>query len=118
MSKVKSFESYDYNMDWYLIEMVIDEDSDNIDVNKFFLPDPELEESYWQVPYMEQYLDEDGCALISEAEEKPCPSVNPTRLAFFVFKFGTEILHTPYGDFDVTNALDLPDRLADAVEFV
>jgi hypothetical protein len=117
MSKVKLFSCYDYNEEWYLIEMLIDENSDDVDLGDFIAPDPELDEGDWQCPYNEQYLNEDGTELICEPWDEPEEGAEPCRIAFFLFKYGTSYLQTPYGDFSLDNVKPLPERLAEIIEF-
>jgi len=117
MVKVKLFSCYDYNDEWYLIEMLIDENSDDVDLSDFIAPNHELDKGNWQCPYNEHYLNEEGTELICEPWGEPEEGAKPCRLAFFLFKEGTSFLQTPYGDFSLGDVKNLPERLEDIIEF-
>ena len=42
MEKVQFYGCYDFNKEWYLVEMMIDESSDDVDLYEFVVPEPEL----------------------------------------------------------------------------
>ena len=65
---------------------------------------------------MEQYLNEDGTEWICDVYDTPAESVNPCRVAFFIYKTEAEMLITPYGQFPL-ECIDMPERLEDIVEF-
>lgn len=114
---VKLFECYKYNDEWLLIEMLIEENAYDIDWGKIVVPDENLDKSSWQCPYMEQYLNEDGTEKLCEVYDEPEDDVNPARVAFFIYMEGSKMLRTPYGEFDLTNPQDLPERLESIIEF-
>ena len=97
--------------------MLINENSDDVDLSDFIAPNPELDEGDWQCPYNEQYLNEEGTELICEPWDEPEEGTEPCRIAFFLFKHSTSFLRTPYGDFSVEDAKPLPERLAEIIEF-
>jgi hypothetical protein len=66
---------------------------------------------------MEQYLNEDGTEKICETYDEPEHEVKPCRVAFFIYKEGSKMLRTPYGEFDLRNPQSLPTRLKDIIEF-
>jgi hypothetical protein len=117
MSKVKMIECYDYDENYYLIEMVLDENSEDVDIDAVIATDPDLEEQDWTLAISAQYLNADGTALISEPYEKPEPT-EPCRLVFFVDNFESKLLVTPYGEFELEGGNPLPKRLAEIVKFV
>lgn len=116
MSNVDYYGCYDYNEEWYLIEMLINEESREIDWSAFTTPEEGMDERDWQAPYMEQYLNEDGTERICDVYDTPAESVNPCRVAFFIYKTDAEMLITPYGQFPL-ECMDMPERLEDIVEF-
>ena len=101
----------------FLVEVIINEFTDNIDLMDFCVPDNTQDKSYWQVAYMEQYLNLDGTDKLCETYETPAEQSKPSRLVFFLFKTNNQKLSTPYGDFIITNLQQLPDRLAKLIEF-
>ncbi len=110
------FACYDFNNEWYLIEMNIPVSSSEIDWDGFDVPDDNLDSDEWQVPYLEQYLNADGTQRLCELYDEPDPPANPARIAFFIFKDGNPVLRTPYGEFPLI-AAPLPKRLAQVIEF-
>ena len=97
---VTYFGCYKFNKEWLLVEMALNISSEEIDWDSIVVPDEELDESDWQCPYMEQYLNVDGTEKICETYDEPEEEVNPCRIAFFIYKEGSRTLRTPYGDFD------------------
>ena len=114
---VNFYGCYKFNREWLLIEISWNIASSQIDWDAISVPNNELEEDYWQCPYMEQYLNEDGTEKICETYDEPEEDVNPCRVAFFIYKDGSPILQTPYGNFDLTNIEKLPSRLKKIIEF-
>ena len=114
---VTYFRCYKFNKEWLLVEMALNISSEEIDWDSIVVPDEELDESDWQCPYMEQYLNVDGTEKICETYDEPEEEVNHCRIAFFIYKEGSRTLRTPYGDFDLTNVEKLPKRLKNIIEF-
>ena len=114
---VNFYGCYKFNKEWLLIELSLNIASSEIDWDAISAPNNELEEDYWQCPYMEQYLNEDGTEKICETYDEPEEDVNPCRVAFFIYKDGSPTLQTPYGNFDLTNIEKLPSRLKKIIEF-
>jgi len=114
---VTYFSSYDYNEEWFLVEMVLNVSSAEIDWCAIEVPDEKLDKGNWQCAYLEQYLNADGTERICDLYDEPSPAINPCRVAFFIFKDGSQMLQTPYGSFDLTKTEKLPDRLAGIIEF-
>lgn len=114
---VKFFECYNFNEQWYLIEMMLDVSASDIDWSNITVPQKGISKTDWQVPFMEQYLSKDGCAKICNTYDIPKENVCPCRVAFFIFKVSEQTLSTPYGDFLLSNANSVPERLKKIVEF-
>lgn len=117
MSKVLFFDCYKFKRKWLLVEMLMDETSDKVDLNSFAVPEIGVSEMNWQVPYAEQYLNEDGTEKICKLYEEPQVPENPCRIVFFIYKTDGKILCTPYGKFSIENPKKLPKRLKRIVEF-
>ncbi|MBQ7646976.1 MAG: hypothetical protein IJS94_06885 [Clostridia bacterium] len=118
MDVVKFFKSYDYLDEWLLVEMTLDLRPSEIDWSGFCVPEKDVDKDDWQVPYMEQYLNEDGTKKICETYCIPDTDGKPCRVAFFIFRrFFAHIFSTPYGDFELTDDEHAPDRLTDILEF-
>lgn len=114
---VKSYACYDFNEEWYLIEMLLDLSAPDIDWDKITVPEKGVSKLNWQAPYMEQYLNEDGDMKICDTYDMPQTAVRPCRVTFFIFKVSSKILSTPYGDFLLNDANPVPDRLKGLIEF-
>ena len=119
MSKVKFYDCYDYNDELLLIEMLVDENSEDIDFGEFVVPEKGLDENDWQCAYLEQYLIEDGTERICELYDEPQTPVKPCRFAFFLYKSEGQgkKLSTPYGNFSIESPKSMPKRLLDIIEF-
>ncbi|MDE6474724.1 MAG: hypothetical protein K2L70_06460 [Clostridia bacterium] len=118
-SKVQFFECYDYNEELYLIEMIINDSSNNIDWSEFVVPESNLPEKDWQCAFLEQYLNLDGTEKICELYDEPQEAVCPCRIAFFIYKYDTQEkkIITPYGTFSFENSIPMPERLLKCIEF-
>lgn len=116
MSNVDYYGCYDFNEEWYLVEMLINEEANEIDWSAFAVPEEGLEPKDWQTAYMEQYLNEDGTERICDVYDTPKGAVNPCRIAFFIYKTNAEMLATPYGNFPLED-MQVPERLEQIIEF-
>lgn len=117
MDIVNYYGCYDYNKEWYLIEMLLNISASDIKWEKIFIREKKVKKDDWQVPYMEQYLNDDGTEKICETYEKPEENIKPCRIAFFIYKVPSDIISTPYGDFELSNATKVPERLKNLIEF-
>ncbi len=117
MNIVKYYGCYDYNEEWYLIELILDVSASEIDWSNIFVPENETKKENWQVPYMEQYLDRDGTKKICKTYEEPKEYIKPCRVVFFIYKDSANVLSTPYGVFELSIESKVPERLESLVEF-
>jgi len=117
MDIVKHYGCYDYNEEWYLIELILDVSTSEIDWSNIFVPEHGTNKENWQVPYMEQYLNIDGTKKICETYEEPKEHIKPCRVVFFIFKDSSNVLSTPYGDFELRIESKVPERLERLIEF-
>jgi len=116
MEEVALFNCFKYKRNWVLIEMTLNVFSNEICWDKFVIPETDVPEANWQVPYLEQYLSEDGTEKICEIYDEPQNPVKPCRIAFFIYKTG-DVLCTPYGDFSISHTEKIPKRLKCIIEF-
>ena len=101
-----------------LVEMRIGDAPKNVDLSLFYLKDDALKESDRQVPWDERFLSEDGTRVIGDAFDQGSLEGDGTRVAFFLFPDGPDaILSTPYGEFRLNAAGEIPRRLKGIVEF-
>ena len=114
---VKFYECYHFSEQWYLIEMLLDVSALEIDWNNITVPQKGVSKLNWQAPFMEQYLNEEGCSKICDTYDIPKENVRPCRVAFFIFKVSAQTLSTPYGDFPLSDTKPLPQRLKNIIEF-
>ena len=117
MEIVSNYQCYNYNSDLYLVDMTLNLNSDKIDWLEMSVPEDGVSPINWHAPYLEQYLTLDGNAKLCELYDEPSPTVNPCRVVFFIYKCDGKILHTPYGDFPLTDTEDIPKRLNEIIEF-
>ena len=117
-SVVNFFACYRFNRKWLLIEMGLNISSQNIDWCSIVVPDESLKPMYWQTPWLEQYLNEDGTKKICKPFDVPKEAVTPCRIAFFIYKEGSEVLRTPYGEFDLCPPKRTPWRLRKIIKFM
>jgi len=112
-----AYHCYDFNNEWFMIEMHLDINASKIDWQGFEVPEPGLDPMNWQAPYLEQYLNEDGTQRICDVCRKPENDLPSCRFIFYIFKVGMPLLHTPYGEFPLQAEGPVPERLQHAVEF-
>ncbi len=116
MEEVTLFNCFKYKRNWLCIEMALNVFSNEIYWDKFVIPETGVSEANWQVPYLEQYLNENGTEKICELYDDPQTPVKPCRIAFFIYKTG-DVLRTPYGDFSILHTDKIPKRLKRIIEF-
>lgn len=114
---VELFRCYDFSDEWFLVEMILNTLSSEIDWSAIVVPDDSLDETEWQCAYMEQYLNADGTEKICETYYIPEPDVKPSRVAFFIYREGSHLLRTPYGEFELESGHRTPERLRAILEF-
>jgi hypothetical protein len=99
----------------HLIEIVV-RDSPGFDPGEFVQPDPDQPEENWQTAYDERALDAPGNSAITESFElsgRPELLEGDVRLVFFMHYLNPERpIRTPFGDVELPNPSDWPDRLA------
>lgn len=117
MEIVSKYQCYNYNSELYLVDMTLNLYSDKIDWLEINVPEDGVASTNWQVPYLEQYLTLDGNKKICDLYDEPFPTVNPCRVVFFIYKCGGKILHTPYGDFPLSDTENTPKQLKRIIDF-
>lgn len=116
MNIVKYYGCYDFNEEWYLIELALGLPASEVDWSKICVPEQGSKMEDWQAPYMEQYLNEDGTEKLCETYEIPGDGTS-CRVAFFLYKVPADTLSTPYGDFPLSAGAKVPPRLERLIEF-
>ena len=110
---------YKIEKDTLLVEMTLFDKFGDIDFDKFYVPDPALDESEYQNPDRLQFLSPDGKERICELYETPSPDLSPVRLAFTLYSGLPELekeMVTPYGSFSIKKKSFLPRRLKKIIE--
>lgn len=115
--KVKYYGCYDFNADWYLVEMLIDISVSEIRLDEIIVPERGIDKSNWQCAYMEQYLNIDGTERICDTHVFPDGNTRPCRIAFFIYKSSAKTLQTPFGKYDLKTTDNVPERLKRIIEF-
>ncbi len=119
MEKVTYFGCYDYTEEWYMVEMQIGVSTNEIVWEEFVCPQSIMPSHAWPRAYLPQYLNEEGTARICDIYQEPDEPISPARVVFFIYRHNLpdSLLKTPYGDFDLKPAGEIPERLVDHIEF-
>lgn len=115
--KAKLIGCYIYNNEWLLVEMIIDDNANDICLDKFIVSSKQTKKENWQCPYLEQFLNIDGMSKICDIYDVPNNDEKSSRITFFIYETNDKLLQTPYGSFDISNKESLPDRLKSIIEF-
>ena len=113
---VTEFSCYSFNDEWYLVEMSLSIPPKDIAFNKIVVPEKGVKESDWQTVLAEQFLNSDGTERICDLYDTPNGNFSSSRVAFFIFKTKAHILRTPYGEFELSDADEVPARLKSIIE--
>ena len=113
---VTTFNCFGFNDEWYLVEMALSIPAKDIKFNKIVVPEEGVKESDWQTVLAEQFLNNDGTERICDLYDTPDTDDSNSRVAFFIYKTGSHILRTPYGQFELNDAEETPDRLKSIIE--
>ena len=113
---VTTFNCFSFNDEWYLVEMALSIPPKDIKFNKIVVPEEGVKESDWQTVLAEQFLNNDGTERICDLYDTPDTDDSNSRVAFFIYKTGSHILRTPYGQFELNDAEETPDRLKSIIE--
>ena len=113
---VTLFNCYSFNDEWYLVEMALQVPPKKIQFSRIVVPEEGVNKSNWQTVLAEQFLNPDGTERICDLYETPDHEEADSRVAFFIYKTNAHILSTPYGEFQLSDAQDVPDRLKDIIE--
>lgn len=113
---VTLFNCFSYNDQWYLVEMALSIPPSEIAFDEILVPEEDVEKEHWQAVLAEQYLNHDGTERICEMWEKPQNGETESRVAFFIFKTKSRVLKTPYGEFELTDEIEAPERLRNIIE--
>jgi hypothetical protein len=99
--------------DALLIEVVAAELPKELDLGGFTQEDPGQPVDNWQVPWMEQWLDETGEHIVGEPFDPPPDDLASSRVVFFLhFVALDRPLMTPTGSVVLPKPAPLPSRLA------
>ena len=113
---VTLFNCFSFSDEWYLVEMALTVPPQEIKFNKIVVPEEGIKERDWQTVLAEQFLNKDGTERICDLYEIPVNGDTDSRVAFFVYKTNSHILRTPYGQFELRNAEEVPNRLKNIIE--
>ena len=113
---VTSFNCFSFNDEWYLIEMILEIPPKDIKFDKMVVPEEGVAESDWQTVLAEQFLNHDGTERICDLYEVPDNGASNSHVVFFIYKTGSRTLRTPYGQFELNDAEEVPNRLKSIIE--
>ena len=103
---VTLFNCFSFNEEWYLVEMALTIPPQEIEFDKIVVPEEGVNERDWQTVLAEQFLNDNG----TDSGD------SDSRVAFFIYKTNSHVLRTPYGQFDLNDSEEVPDRLKDIIE--
>lgn len=110
------YNCYSFNEEWYLIEMALTVPPEEVPFDKIVVPEEGLDPGDWQAVLGEQFLNSDGTERICDMYDTPDSDEPNSRVAFFIFKTDSHILRTPYGDFELSDTEETPERLKSIIE--
>ncbi len=113
---VTDYSCYNFNDEWYLVEMAFTIPPKDIAFDKFVVPEEGVAELDWQTVLAEQFLNSEGTERICDLYDIPGENNSSSRVAFFIFKTKAHILKTPYGEFELSDANEVPERLKSIIE--
>ena len=113
---VTFFHCFNFNEDWYLVEMGLNLPPRAIPFDEIVVPEEGVRRSDWQTVLAEQFLNRDGTARICDLYDIPDTDEPVSRVAFYIYKTDSHILSTPYGQFELSDAEEAPDRLKAILE--
>ena len=113
---VTLYNCFSFNEEWYLVEMGLAVPPEEIDFEGIVVPEEGVDPDDWQAVLAEQFLNDDGTERLCELYDTPEPGASESRVAFFIYKSEARILRTPYGEFELSDAEETPDRLRDIIE--
>jgi len=119
MNKVVGFTCYDYTEEWFMIEMEIDVSTADLNWDEFVSPQDGMPPHAWPRAYLPQYLNAEGTARICDIYQDPTEPVTPARVVFFIYRHNlpNKELQTPFGNFTLSPAGEIPERLVNEIEF-
>jgi hypothetical protein len=113
---VAEFNCFNFNDEWYLVEMLLEVSPQDIEFDEFVVPEDDVPETDWQTVLAEQFLNQEGTKKICELYDTPDTNDSNSRIAFFIYKTDSHTLKTPYGDFELTDSEQVPERLKTIIE--
>ena len=113
---VTEFNCFNFSDKWYLVEMALTIPPKDIRFDEIVVPEKDVAEGNWQTVLAEQFLNSDGTERICDLYEIPDNGESDSRIAFFIYKTNSHALRTPYGEFELSDAKEVPDRLKTIIE--
>ena len=113
---VTLFNCFSFDENWYLVEMALNVAPDDVAFDEILVPEEGMDPDDWQTVLAEQFLNADGTERICDLYDTPETDDESSRVAFFIYKTASHTLRTPYGDFELSDAEETPDRLKAIIE--
>ena len=113
---VTNYSCYNFNDEWYLVEMAFTIPPKDIAFDKFVVPEEDVAELDWQTVLAEQFLNSEGTERICDLYDIPGENNSSSRVAFFIYKTKAHIIKTPYGEFELSDTNEVPERLKSIIE--
>ena len=110
--------SVDENSDVTLVELVINKKADEFDLGEFTQEIEHQPRFNWQAPFAEKYLSLDGETIIGDDFDQPEFLTDNTRLTFFFYFLDpSKPLVTPFGQLQLTQKQEQPERIRRLIKF-
>jgi hypothetical protein len=102
----------------HLIELVIKAKYTGIDIGKFTQKQEGIDQSEWQLPWDEKYLNPTGTEISGDWVNPPTVIENTTLFTFFFHALDfNKPLISPFGDIKLKPAEKMPERLKSIIEY-
>ena len=113
---ITEFNCFNFNDEWFLVEMALTIPPKDIRFDEIVVPEENVAEENWQTVLAEQFLNSDGTERICDLYKTPDNGASDSRVAFFIYKTNARMLRTPYGEFEMSDAKKVPDRLKSIIK--
>ena len=101
-----------------LVELLIGQKANEIDLVQFTQEMKKTPRENWQAPFGEKYLDIEGKEVIGDDIDMPTVLTDTTRLTFFIYFLDLQKpLLTPYGELQLVEKTEPPQRIKDIIAF-
>lgn len=110
--------SVDTNPEVTLVELLICKKASEIEIGEFTQFVENQTRLNWQSPFSEKYLSLDGTEIIGDEDNLPDDLNETTRLIFFFYFLNlNKSLITPFGQLELTEKNNQPNRISELMKY-